>query len=98
MEIFYLFAVRFLHVPSITLKGVLGTRAVLIAVGAVTALQFLFTYAPFMQRFFGTAPVSLAQGLQAVAAGVVVLLALELEKRLFRAWRARRARAGHQAA
>jgi magnesium-transporting ATPase (P-type) len=80
MEIFYLFAVRYLDNPSITLAGVLGTPAVLIVVGAVTALQFLFTYAPFMQFLFDTQPLSLAEGLQVVVVGVAVLIALEIEK------------------
>ncbi|MEQ8604893.1 MAG: HAD-IC family P-type ATPase [Marivibrio sp.] len=84
MEIFYLFAVRFLNSPSLTLKGALGTKPVLIAVGAVTALQVLFTYAPFMQLFFETEPLSVAQGLQAVAVGVAVLVILEIEKRVLR--------------
>ena len=89
MEIFYLFSVRYLHSPSLTLKGLLGTRPVLIAITAVTALQFLFTYAPFMEAFFETRPLSLAEGLQVVAVGVVVLLVLELEKRAGRAWTGR---------
>ncbi len=81
MEIFYLFSVRYLHAPSLTLRGILGTRPVLIAISAVTALQFLFTYAPFMEAFFDTRPLSLMEGLQIVAVGVAVLLVLELEKR-----------------
>jgi magnesium-transporting ATPase (P-type) len=80
LEIFYLFSVRYLNSSSITWRGVLGTRAVLIAVGAVTALQFMFTYAPFMESFFDTRPLSLAQGVQIVAVGVAVLLILEIEK------------------
>jgi magnesium-transporting ATPase (P-type) len=80
LEIFYLFSVRYLKASSITWRGVLGTRAVLIAVGAVTALQFLFTYAPFMEAFFDTRPLSLAQGVQIVAVGVAVLLILEIGK------------------
>ncbi|WP_421856263.1 HAD-IC family P-type ATPase [Oceanicaulis sp.] len=85
MEIFYLFSVRYLHGPSMTLRGVVGTRPVLIAVAAVAGLQFLFTYAPFMETFFGTRPLSLSQGLQIVAIGLLVLIILELEKRLVRA-------------
>ena len=81
MEIFYLFSVRYLHDTSLSVRGFLGTRPVLIAVVAVTALQFLFTYAPFMEAFFGTRPLSLLQGLQVFAVGVAVLLVLELEKR-----------------
>ncbi|MEO1078150.1 MAG: cation-transporting P-type ATPase [Pseudomonadota bacterium] len=82
MEIFYLFSVRYLHEPSLTLRGAMGTGPVLIAISSVTALQFLFTYAPFMERFFGTRPLSIAQGMQIVAVGVIVLLVLELEKRI----------------
>ncbi len=80
LEIFYLFSVRFLKAPSITLRGIIGTRPVLIAVGMVTALQFLFTYAPFMETFFDVRPLSLVQGLQIVAVGGVVMLVLEAEK------------------
>ncbi|WP_306117571.1 MULTISPECIES: cation-transporting P-type ATPase [unclassified Roseitalea] len=91
MEIFYLFSVRYLHAPSLTLRGLLGTRPVLIAVAAVAALQFLFTYAPFMEAFFDTRPLTVVQGLQIVAIGLAVLTILELEKRGVRAWRDRRA-------
>jgi hypothetical protein len=54
MEVFYLFSVRYLKAPSFTLVGVQGTPRVLLAVGAVVVLQALFTYAPFMQTWFGT--------------------------------------------
>jgi len=80
MEIFYLFSVRYLNNPSLTLRGVVGTRPVLIAVAVVTTLQFLFTYAPFMEAFFETRPLSVREGLQIVAVGVVLLLILEFEK------------------
>ncbi len=93
MEIFYLFSVRYLHQPSLTLRGLFGTRPVLIAITAVTALQFLFTYAPFMETFFETRPLSLLQGLQVVAVGIAVLIILELEKRAVIAWRERRGQA-----
>ncbi len=82
MEIFYLFSVRFLNASSLSWRAALGTRPVLIAVGAVTALQFLFTYAPFMETFFGTRPLSVVEGAVAVASGVAVLLLLEIEKHL----------------
>lgn len=101
MEIFYLFSVRYFHQSSLTLRGVLGTPSVLIAISAVTVLQFLFTYAPVMGAVFETQPVTILQGLQVVAVGVAVLLVLEVEKlcvrRLHAARRAARqveARAG----
>ncbi len=80
LEIFYLFSVRYLKTSSLTWRGILGTQAVLIAVGVVTALQFIFTYAPFMGTFFDTRPLSLAQGIQIVCVGVAVLLIIEAEK------------------
>lgn len=84
MEIFYLFSIRYTHGTSLTLRGVVGTPAVLTAIIAVTALQFLFTYAPFMGVFFDSRPLSLMQGVQVVAAGVAVLALLEVEKFILR--------------
>ena len=82
MEIFYLFSIRYVHGPSITWTGVLGTPAVLIGVALVVAMQFAFTYVPAMQRIFGTAPIGLLDGLLIVGVGVALLLLVELEKRI----------------
>ncbi|MDX1458324.1 MAG: HAD-IC family P-type ATPase [Marinobacter sp.] len=79
MEVFYLFAVRYLDTASITLRGVLGTPIVLLAVGAVILLQLLFTYLPLFHRTFDTAPLTPGALVFAGGAGVVVLLVLELE-------------------
>lgn len=84
MEIFYLFSVRFLNATSLSVRAILGTKPVLIAITAVTALQFLFTYAPFMEAFFDTRPLSLEQGLAILATGPILLLILEVEKRIRR--------------
>jgi magnesium-transporting ATPase (P-type) len=80
LEIFYLFNVRYLGMPSLTLRGVFGTRAVLTAVGVVSALQLLFTYAPFMQALFQTRPLTIAQSLLVIAVGVAAFAIIELEK------------------
>ncbi len=82
LEIFYLFSVRFLHAPSLTWQGMLGTRPVLIGVGTVVLAQLAFTYLPPMQALFDTRALSLLDGATIVAAGVVLLLILEGEKRL----------------
>ncbi len=87
MEIFYLFSVRYLHGPSVTLQGVLGTPAVLIGVGSIVMLQLAFTYLPIMQHLFQTRAVAVGDGLVIVAIGVVLLLILELDKRLAHLWR-----------
>ena len=84
MEVFYLFNIRYLGVPSLTLEGVVGTRAVLIAIGAVTGLQFLFTYAPFMHTLFETRPLSVPQGLLAVAIAIAGFTIIEIEKAIRR--------------
>ena len=90
MEVFYLFSVRYLHAPALTLRGLLGTRAVLIAVGVVFVLQLMFTYAPFMERLFDTRPVDFVHGLEIIMLGVLLLVILELEKLVRRRHRARR--------
>ncbi|MDX8355717.1 HAD-IC family P-type ATPase [Cognatiyoonia sp. IB215182] len=90
MEIFYLFSVRFLNSSSLSLKAMLGTKHVLIAIGAVTVLQFAFTYAPFMEVFFDTRPIGVMQGLMIVAVGPALLIVLEFEKRVVRTLKLRR--------
>jgi magnesium-transporting ATPase (P-type) len=89
MEMFYLFAVRYLDSASITLRGVLGTPIVLLAVVAVITLQLLFTYMPWFNETFGTQALSLEMLGFAAASGVAVLVILEIEtvlrKRLLRA-------------
>ncbi|MCG5513704.1 cation-transporting P-type ATPase [Ectothiorhodospira shaposhnikovii] len=80
MEIFYLLSVRSLQVTSLSFKGLIGTRAVLIAILIVVALQLVFTYAPFMQFFFDSEPVGLKEWGIILAVGVVLFFILELEK------------------
>jgi magnesium-transporting ATPase (P-type) len=84
MEVFYLFAVRYLTASSLTLRGLRGTPPVLIAVGAVLILQLAFTYLPFMNALFATRPLTPTQGLGVIGAGVALLAVLETEKWLVR--------------
>ncbi len=91
MEVFYLFSVRYLNAPSLTLRGVVGTPAVLIAVGLVFVFQLIFTYAPFMGTLFDTRPLDFGHGMVIVAVGVVLFVVLEIEKAVRRAVTARRA-------
>jgi len=80
MEVFYLFSVRYLKAPSFTSAGVQGTPRVLAAVAVVMGLQALFTYAPFMQGWFGTRALHPGEVLLCALAGLAVLVLLELEK------------------
>ncbi len=84
MEVFYLFSVRYLDSASLTLKGVLGTPAVWVVIGLILLLQWVFTYTPLMQSLFSTVALDPKALLLAPLAGVVVLLVLELEKRIRR--------------
>ena len=84
MEIFYLFNVRYMHRASISWRGIMGTPAVLLAVGAVVVAQLAFTYAPIMHRLFASRPVPLGDGLLIVAIGVLLMIILEVEKTLMR--------------
>ncbi|MCO6413814.1 MAG: cation-transporting P-type ATPase [Thiogranum sp.] len=87
MEVFYLFSVRYLRTPSFRMQQLFNSRAVLIAVGIVAVLQLLFTYAPFMERFFDTRPVDFVHGAEIIALGVSLFVILELEKLARRKWR-----------
>lgn len=87
MEIFYLFSVRYMQGSSLTLQGLLGTPAVLIGVATIVCLQLLYTYVPFMQSLFHSRALDpLDDGVLILAAGVALLLILEVEKRLLRAF------------
>ncbi|WP_420391177.1 cation-translocating P-type ATPase [Marinobacter sp.] len=79
MEVFYLFAVRYLDTPSITLRGVLGTPVVLGAVASVVMLQLLFTYLPWFHDTFETRALPLEMLVFSMLFGVAVLIILEIE-------------------
>ncbi len=84
MEIFYLFNIRYLHRTSFSLIGAAGTPAVLGAIAVVVAAQLAFTYAPFMQAIFETAPIGVVDGVLIIAIGVALMVIMEVEKILVR--------------
>ncbi|MGE0808645.1 MAG: HAD-IC family P-type ATPase, partial [Burkholderiaceae bacterium] len=84
LEIFYLFNVRYLHVSSFSWRGAAGTPPVLLAITVVVLAQLAYTYAPPMQQLFESRPLSLLDGAVAIAAGVVMMLVLEVEKAIVR--------------
>jgi hypothetical protein len=69
---------------SVTLRGVLGTPAVLAAVAAAVAAQLAFTYLPVMQALFDSRPLGVADGLLIIGIGVGLMFLLEGEKLLMR--------------
>ena len=84
MGIAYLFNVRYLHAPSLTWHGIVGTPAVLIGVGLVLLLQLALTYLPPMNQIFETQPLTLLQAAVTLATGAILFFLLELEKQLQR--------------
>ena len=84
LEIFYLFNVRYMHRTSFSLRGALGTPAVLGAIAVVVTAQLIFTYAPFMNRLFDSRPLAFGDGVMIVMVGVALMLALEGEKIVMR--------------
>lgn len=79
VELFYLFNVRSLTLSSFQL----GFFSNLWAIGgaiSMTLIQLLFTYAPFMNTLFGSAPLSLQLWLDVVAVGVAAYIIIEIEK------------------
>jgi magnesium-transporting ATPase (P-type) len=84
METWYLFSVRFLRAPSLTLERAFGTRAVWVSLAGVALSQAAFVWAPPLQALFATQSLGIAPLALAIALGAGVFLALEAEKALLR--------------
>jgi len=89
-QIFYLFNTRSLHRQINSIRLFYENRFVLIAVAAVLLLQTMFTYAPFMNKLFGTAPIDGGDLPLIVAATASVFVLVEGEKYIMSRWRRRR--------
>jgi magnesium-transporting ATPase (P-type) len=90
-EMFYLINCRNLEASVLSREGLTGNPRVLQAIAALALLQALFTYAPPMQRLFGTAPIAVAVWLAILLVGLALMLVVEGEKWLWRRCRSGRA-------
>lgn len=97
-EMFYLFNSRYIHDPVLTRSGLFGNRYVLLAIAMLLPMQLLFTYAPVMQAWFGTASIDAGTWGRIVMMGIVVFGLVELEKMMMRYMLGRRGRAASGAA
>ncbi|MFO8152928.1 cation-transporting P-type ATPase [Thioalkalivibrio sp.] len=68
---------------TLSVTGVIGIRAVAVAVLVVVSLQLIFTCAPFMQFFFDSRPMAPREAGIIPGVGIVVFALLELEKAVF---------------
>jgi len=83
-EIFYLVSSRSIFASVLNRRGLTANPYVLLSIAACLPLQLAFTHAPVMQALFGSVDLTLLQWLQALAAGLLVLLVAELEKLVIR--------------
>ena len=81
IETFYLFNARSLD-RSVLSLGLFSNRWVLGGAAAMLGLQLLYTYAPFMNTLFGSAPLGWLEWLKIMACGLAVFLVVELDKKL----------------
>lgn len=82
-QLFYLFNCRSVR-DSLLTQGLFSNSIAWLAAGLLVLLQLLFTYLPFMQTAFGTAPLPLASWLPILGAGIAVFAAVEIEKAILR--------------
>jgi cation-transporting ATPase F len=81
IEAFYLVSCRSLVRPARTL-GFFSNRWIFAGIGAMALAQAAFTYVPWMNGVFHTAPIDAAAWVRILAIGGVVFLCVSLEKRL----------------
>jgi magnesium-transporting ATPase (P-type) len=90
-EIFYLFNTRHIYQPITSPTDLVSNRYVLLAIAAVIALQLLWTYTPFLNYLFESAPLPAATWGIMAGVGLSVFVLVELEKVIGQLWRRRRA-------
>ena len=79
-EMFYLLNSRHVRDSVLSREGLFGNPYVLLSIAACIPLQWLFTYAPFMQTIFGSAGLDASQWLKVLLAGSLVFVVAELDK------------------
>lgn len=80
-EMFYLWNCRSLERSAWSI-GLLSNRMILVGVAAMTVLQLLFTYAPWMQALFKTASLRLSEWVMILGFSAVIYAVVALEKNL----------------
>ena len=88
-EMAYLFNCRYLLAPLRSWRDFSGNPYVLLTIALLVVIQLAFTYLPFMQQLFGVVALDLAAWVRILLFGILLFVAVEAEKALFR-YRARR--------
>ncbi len=83
-QIVYLFNCRRLTGSVLSKEGLFGSRIALQAIAVLAMLQLAMTYLPVKQALFGTDRLDAETWLRVVGAGVLIFLAVEVEKLFWR--------------
>jgi magnesium-transporting ATPase (P-type) len=83
-QVFYLLNSRYLVDSSLSLSAHLTNKYLALGIGAVVILQILFTYAPPLQRLFGTAAIPGYTWPWLFLGGLLFFLLVETEKLVIR--------------
>jgi magnesium-transporting ATPase (P-type) len=83
-EAFYLLNSRFLIEPAWPVRAFSGNPYVPLAIGLVVGFQLLYTYVPFMQVLFQSAPLDAGAWLRILAVALLIYVIVEIEKAVVR--------------
>jgi len=83
-QLFYLYNSRFLREPAWLPSRLVSNKAALGASAILVLFQLIFVYAPFMNVWFGSAPLELRHWLVALGVGLLVFVLAEVEKAVHR--------------
>jgi magnesium-transporting ATPase (P-type) len=83
-QAFYLFNCRTLRDAAWHPAQLVSNGVAWVAVAILLLFQLLFVYAPFMNLWFGSAPLQLRHWLVPIAIGFAVFVAVEIEKAIYR--------------
>ncbi len=83
-EMAYLFNCRHLLSPVRTLQDFTGNFYVLLSIALLSVIQMIFTYLPFMQKLFGIVSIDAFAWLHIVCFGLLLFVAVEVEKTAIR--------------
>ena len=83
-QLAFLFSSRFLNTSALTRQVLVGNRLIWMAAGALVVLQMIFIYTPFMNSWFGSAPIGWRSWLLVLVLAFLTFLFVEAVKAISR--------------
>lgn len=84
LECAYLINCRQITATSLTMTSLFGSKAMLISIASVMAMQLSFTYLPWMQYMFATKAISWLDGMYILVISIMAFFMVEGEKKIMR--------------